>query len=491
MHGTEGWGESGMNEANFNELLSRLVDDSLTPEEVEALASFLKEHPEFVPEVRSHLKLADLISQEYDPSRSGISFMKSLETRSVAEDTADEFVRDTVAEAIKEEKQRIRTPVRARQAPAVVVERRSWRSWGALALAASAVILIGGYFMVTQRTKVGAINVSQPGISVATLARTAGGATITRDGKAIAAVANMEIRNGDTLTAPDAGKATVEYRGEMTTLTAGGGSLITFKEATEGRFIDIRAGSLQCDIARQAAGRPIVLVTEHARIEALGTKFDVFSDAAWTKVKMAEGRARMTKLANNKAAEVAGTEHGVVLRAMPGDDSLQGPYVGKPVKPPPGKTYLTKIESKASVTVTKNFRNNGYRLDNVKNLQVQVTLNDTDPVDKQLVNVNCSPGAYLYQSDWKTSSQKIIVTSIGGTTWNGQKAIVLVEMTFKVGAGGGLLRTIDKVGIRSAEGWSLSGRASEHRHPPIAGWKGGEYPMSAIDYAGLSYDPEE
>jgi hypothetical protein len=86
-----------MNSQRYQELLGRLLEGELSDAESEELAAGLKERPEMRRDLRSHLVLWELWSQQHTPERSSEAFLNAWKTRlRVEREDADAF-----AEAIR------------------------------------------------------------------------------------------------------------------------------------------------------------------------------------------------------------------------------------------------------------------------------------------------------------------------------------------------------------------------------------------------------
>lgn len=76
----------------FEELLSRLFDGELTDTEAGALTALLRDHPPLRSELRQHLVIWELWSQQKAPERSADAFVAACHTRLRAERQGDSFL---------------------------------------------------------------------------------------------------------------------------------------------------------------------------------------------------------------------------------------------------------------------------------------------------------------------------------------------------------------------------------------------------------------
>jgi ferric-dicitrate binding protein FerR (iron transport regulator) len=88
-----------------------------------------------------------------------------------------------------------------------------------------------------------------------------------------------------------------------TTLTLLGHSLATLSDDGQ-KIVHLRSGSLSADVRPQPSQRPLRIHTPTALLEVLGTRFEVDSDDANTRLAVNEGRVRLTRLIDGRSAEV-------------------------------------------------------------------------------------------------------------------------------------------------------------------------------------------
>ena len=101
-----------------------------------------------------------------------------------------------------------------------------------------------------------------------------------------------------------------------TSLTLLGHTSATFS-ADGQKTVHLRAGSLSADVRPQPGGHPLLIHTPTARLEVLGTRFEVDSDPANTRLTVNEGRVRMTRLMDGRVAEVP-AQHEVLVSLADG-----------------------------------------------------------------------------------------------------------------------------------------------------------------------------
>jgi len=115
----------------------------------------------------------------------------------------------------------------------------------------------------------------------------------------------------------DDSTVTLAFR-DGTTITLLSRSAATISEDGQKR-VHLRGGGLSADVKPQRPDRPLLIHTPAAMLEVLGTRFDVDSDAANTRLSVNEGLVRMTRLVDGRVAEVT-ARHEVVASLNRSED---------------------------------------------------------------------------------------------------------------------------------------------------------------------------
>jgi len=117
---------------------------------------------------------------------------------------------------------------------------------------------------------------------------------------------------------------------DRSTVTLLGGSTLTIA-ADHGIRIRLGEGRMSASVSPQPRSRPMLVDTPTARLEVLGTQFDIEVEKAATTLRVNQGRVRITRLADGRVAEVP-ADHQVVVPA-----SRSGPLE---VVPRPGPVHV-------------------------------------------------------------------------------------------------------------------------------------------------------
>jgi ferric-dicitrate binding protein FerR (iron transport regulator) len=158
--------------------------------------------------------------------------------------------------------------------------------------------------------------------------------TVERQVFALTPAGRVAARAGDAI-APGHGLETADGRAVVafpdgTRVDLGPATRVRAFADRQGKEIDLRRGALDADVARQAAGRPMVVTTPHGEARVLGTQLRLVVDGDRTRLEVREGKVRLTR-ADGKFAEVAAGAFAVAAagvelrpRALPSDPSLIG-----------------------------------------------------------------------------------------------------------------------------------------------------------------------
>ena len=88
------------------------------------------------------------------------------------------------------------------------------------------------------------------------------------------------------------------------TIWVSGAALLTLSDGKQGKFIHLRRGDLSADVTAQPPGKPMRLVTPSAEAEVLGTQFNVSAGVESTRLSVNEGLVSVERLADGSVQEV-------------------------------------------------------------------------------------------------------------------------------------------------------------------------------------------
>jgi ferric-dicitrate binding protein FerR (iron transport regulator) len=128
---------------------------------------------------------------------------------------------------------------------------------------------------------------------------------ITRNAKTVLASDGQEVAPGDIVTTAAGAMATIRYRNERTQLSLHPGTILVVEDSAAGKKFELRQGVIDAQVAPQAAGRPMLIATSHARATVVGTAFKLRANSVTTKLDVFEGKVRFTCRFNSKNVMVA------------------------------------------------------------------------------------------------------------------------------------------------------------------------------------------
>ena len=235
----------------LNALLSRLVEESISAEELSELEEILQEYPDaqqhYLHYLGLHVDLQQSKSLDAAPAGSGVRGSK--------------------------------------------VRRITF-----LAGAAAAIVLAIILFI-------------QPGpaepSSIARIVKLSGAIVWTGDGGQVVDNLNVGdlIKEGTLETLAANSWAEIEFL-DGSTIWVSGAALLALSDGEQGKFIHLRRGDLSADVAAQPAGKPLKLMTPSAEAEVLGTQFNVTAGPDSTRVSVNEGLVSVERLADGSVQKV-------------------------------------------------------------------------------------------------------------------------------------------------------------------------------------------
>ncbi len=211
---------------------------------------------------------------------------------------------------------RVKSKRRARPNRLVFPSRRLLRP----VLAAAAALLIVAGIWIANR---------QPS-SAATewrLADTEGRLVVTRDGRTFAAASGTFLQDGDRLAAHDAARATLMLEDTSTgsaRFLLSQTALLTVSADKHAPRLRLESGRLEALVEPRTTAQPLTIETLHAELTVLGTRFIALSDSHSTRARVTEGRIRMTRLSDGQSVEIEADHYAVAtadLGRLP-----HGPY---------------------------------------------------------------------------------------------------------------------------------------------------------------------
>jgi len=290
-----------MTDASFEDLVSRLLDDDLSSEEVSELVALTRDHPERHDDLRAQLGTAEMLSQSEDELRDGSLFVAALRSR-IGDERFVSGVRSGVRHIDAREAKaargvgggrhdRFREGGSSRDGNTAGTHVARWPL--AVATAAVVVLIVNLAFF-------------QPDVEavIARITRLNGSVQWTGDGgRLLPGIESGRELSGGTLETlhPDAWTELRFHDGSAVTVS--GMSALTISER-EQKALHLRYGSLSADVAAQQPGLPMLVHTPTAELEVLGTRFNVDAGPSRTVLSVNEGHVRLRRLADGELVDV-------------------------------------------------------------------------------------------------------------------------------------------------------------------------------------------
>jgi hypothetical protein len=141
--------------------------------------------------------------------------------------------------------------------------------------------------------------------SIARILKLSGAIAWTGDGGQMVDNLNAgDLIDGGTLeTLASNSWAEIEFL-DGSTIWVSGAALLTLSDGEQGKLIHLRRGDLSADVTAQPPGKPMRLVTPSAEAEVLGTQFNVTAGAESTRVSVNEGLVSVERLADGSVQKV-------------------------------------------------------------------------------------------------------------------------------------------------------------------------------------------
>ena len=273
----------------FEELLSRLPDGELSPDELTELVQRARGNPAREQEIQDQLEAAEMIALSEDDLRDSGLFVSALQAR-IGDDA---FVAKVRTRMLFEPRPSSRRPV---------------MPW-AIATGLGVALLVTGAMLLLS---------SPPFIEVELTDAVGRIQWTSEDGQV------EDVREGDRLVL----SGTLDQRGpgawtrsrfqDGTTATLFGQASMTLTGDPQ-KVLHLRRGNMSANVSAQPEGRPLVIRTQTARLHVLGTRFQVLTDSHETKLRVQEGRVQIERLTDGSVVEVPAAQW-VVVSIDDGDE---------------------------------------------------------------------------------------------------------------------------------------------------------------------------
>lgn len=137
-----------------------------------------------------------------------------------------------------------------------------------------------------------------------------GAAFIVRNNSKLQLKENFDVCSGDQLFVEDESEATFVFN-DGTTIDFSAGSYASLVENQSGKRLTLYSGEIDADVMEQPKDKPLMIFTEHAEAEVVGTKFKFSSSDYSSLLDVKDGAVKMTRLQDNKSVMVKQKQYAV------------------------------------------------------------------------------------------------------------------------------------------------------------------------------------
>jgi len=181
-------------------------------------------------------------------------------------------------------------------------------------LAAAAILLALGLFLVGNFFQTPSLRheSATTGEPTATLSSLAGEVWLTDARQKLVKVASAQaFYAGDCLHVGEASAAEVTLI-DGTRVVLNADSVLHIQQFDDfGRTLRLERGSADVEAAPQSPGRPLVIITEQARLTVLGTRFRLYASASDSRVELEEGKVQFERQSDGQTVLVAEGQYAV------------------------------------------------------------------------------------------------------------------------------------------------------------------------------------
>lgn len=132
-----------------------------------------------------------------------------------------------------------------------------------------------------------------------------GDVNVRRGHRMIRATAAVPLKQNDAIVTTPRGAATLTFPGEDTQITVQADSEVSVALTPSGKRVYVKRGQINADVAPQAPGRPLCVVTPQAEACVLGTTLELSVGSASTFLQVDEGKVKFTRSSDQKTIDVA------------------------------------------------------------------------------------------------------------------------------------------------------------------------------------------
>lgn len=292
------------------QLAARFIDDrdSLSSEDFERMLEGLRAEPQLVVELRDQLMTDDLLWQKLGVDRH--NFHAQVEQRISDYDRRQEDVFNQVAELRAVAQSELERPRKQPGQPAWV-----WWSLGISCVALFALSYSAGW-----------LGGGMERVPVAEVEKVEGSVRRLAGDKDGELLPGQHLFTGDRLITADGSAIAWRYKdGTLVEVGADTTAHLAYDLRTRGKLVNLQAGTVLADVAKQAPDRPMLFNTPHAQARVLGTRLRLRVEAQETHLEVEEGKVELTRTRDAKSLMVAENQSGVASASELAYEKLRWP----------------------------------------------------------------------------------------------------------------------------------------------------------------------
>jgi hypothetical protein len=152
--------------------------------------------------------------------------------------------------------------------------------------------------------------------ALATVVSLRGQPTASIAGQSVALAVGMGLSSGDAVHTGASGGIVMGYR-DGTRVAARGNADLSVEEASQGKRLGLRAGSLMAQVAKQSSSAPMVISAPMAEATVVGTQFGLAHGRKGSLLQVIEGTVRYRRLADGATLDVTAGQNVLASPDLP------------------------------------------------------------------------------------------------------------------------------------------------------------------------------
>ncbi len=148
--------------------------------------------------------------------------------------------------------------------------------------------------------------------TIATLTHVSGDVTVRADTRLLRAYSGQRLWSGMEVEVSGRGSSAVIVWNDGSTMKLDANSRLNIAVLDAQKRATLSIGMVDCDINKQAPGKPLIVSTPRARLEVIGTRFRTRTTASHSTTEVLQGRVRVERMADSSAVTLSEREKVVI-----------------------------------------------------------------------------------------------------------------------------------------------------------------------------------